>query len=129
MTQESLKSKQWLLVGIITGLGAASSYISTIFVPMPILLAYVVFMAFGPLFCVAIVSFYHYIKTTNDTISLSLGTVLLILAGGINTMMAAMQGAIRMYMNDLPAGSLPPLETNRSSILKSPAKVNLPRRN
>jgi len=102
MNTLSHPQNHWALAGIISGVGAAITYFMAIAGPLPLVGSYVAFMGFGPLLCVAIVSFYYYLKVSNDTITLRLGTVLLVLAGAINTLMAAMQGALRIYMNDLP---------------------------
>lgn len=102
MNSLSLSQQRWTLAGIVGGVGAALTYFLAIAGPLPILASYIAFMAFGPFLCVAIVSFFHYFKVSHDTITLRLGSVLLVLAGAINTLMAALQGALRLYMYDLP---------------------------
>lgn len=103
MSTLATKSKQWLQVGIICGLGATLTYFLSILVPLPGLKpSYLLFMGFGPLFSCAIYSFTQYLRVELDSIPLSLGTLLLVLAGAINTVMAAMQGAVRIYFDGLP---------------------------
>ncbi|MEE8577914.1 MAG: hypothetical protein V3T31_11715 [candidate division Zixibacteria bacterium] len=101
MTRQSVQPRQWALLGIVFSLCTLVTYLLPTQVPLPIHLTYLLFMAFGPFFSAAILSIYHYMKPEGDSPWLTIGTVWLIIGGALNTMMAAMQGALRMYMFDL----------------------------
>jgi hypothetical protein len=93
----------WLAV--ICGLATLASYTIALAVPLPSLRAsYLVFMAFGPLFCVSVFAFRMVIRNERPSIALDVATLLLVIAGAINTLMAAMQGALRISFSDLPHG-------------------------
>jgi len=105
MTIQTLTTRQWMLAGIICGSGAAASYFLSILVPLPGLKpSYLLFMGFGPFFSCAVYAIFKYLRTGRESIPLQLGTLLLVLAGAINTIMAAMQGALRIYFDKLPHG-------------------------
>ena len=101
--QYSDDTRRYMLVAVIAGLATLATYFIAILVPLPSLRAsYVVFMAFGPLFCVTIFALRMFLKEEHPSIALDVGALLMIIAGAINTLMAAMQGALRIYFNDLP---------------------------
>jgi hypothetical protein len=95
--------RQWLLASIISGTAAAVTYLVAILVPLPSTQAsYLIFMLFGPCFSCSMYGLYKYHRVRHETVTLQLGTMLLVLAGAINTIMAAMQGALRIYFANLP---------------------------
>jgi uncharacterized membrane protein len=90
---------------IICGLATLIAYIVALFVPLPSLrMSYLVFMAFGPLFCVSVFALRFLLGQEYPSVALDVATLLLVIAGAINTLMAAMQGSLRIYFNDLPHG-------------------------
>lgn len=99
------ETRNWMRLAVITGLATLGAYFVAILVPLPSLrLSYLAFMIFGPLFCTTIFALRMYLKEDHPTIALDVGAMLLIIAGAINTLMAAMQGALRIYFDDLPHG-------------------------
>ena len=103
MNSQAPTERQWLLTSIISGVGASVTYLVSILVPLPSLQAsYLLFMLFGPCFCCTMCSLYQYHRVRHETVPLQLGIMLLVLAGAINTVMAAMQGALRIYFENLP---------------------------
>jgi len=67
-------------------------------------MSYLVFMAFGPLFCISVFALRMLLRQEFPSVALDVATLLLVIAGAINTLMAAMQGALRIYFNGLPHG-------------------------
>ena len=81
--------RQWLLASIISGAAAAVTYLVSILVPLPSPHAsYLIFMLFGPCFSCSMYGLYKYHRVRHETVTLQLGTMLLVLAGAINTIMA-----------------------------------------
>jgi hypothetical protein len=103
MNSQTPTEKQWLLASIISGSVAAVTYLVSVLVSLPSLQAsYLVFMLFGPCFSCAMYGLYKYHRVSHDSVPLQLGVLMLVLAGAINTIMAAMQGALRIYFENLP---------------------------
>lgn len=107
--QYTADTRRWMRLAVITGLATLGTYFVAILVPLPSLrLSYLVFMAFGPLFCTTIFALRIFLKEEAPSIALDVAALLLIIAGAINTFMAAMQGALRIYFSDLPHGDSVP---------------------
>lgn len=105
MSNQSADARIYVRLFIVCGLATLTSYLVALFVPLPSLrMSYLVFMAFGPLFCVSAFALRMILRQENPSIALEVGTLLLVIAGAINTLMAAMQGALRIYFDDLPHG-------------------------
>lgn len=105
MSQQANETKIYMRLFIICGLATLTSYLVALFVPLPSLrMSYLIFMAFGPLFCVSVFSLRMVLRRESTPVALDVATLLLVIAGAINTLMAAMQGALRIYFNDLPHG-------------------------
>jgi hypothetical protein len=105
MSQQINDLKIYMRLFIICGLSTLIAYLVALFVPLPSLQAsYLVFMAFGPLFCVSVFSLRMIFKQEYPSVAIDVATLLLVIAGAINTLMAAMQGSLRIYFNDLPHG-------------------------
>jgi len=107
--QYTTEGRRWARVAVICGIATLAAYLIAIFVPLPSMRAsYLVFMAFGPLFCVSIFALRMFLKEERASIALDIAALLLVIAGAINCVMAAMQGALRIYFNDLPHGEAVP---------------------
>lgn len=105
MTQQTADSKTYMLLFIICGLSTLIAYLVALLVPLPSLrISYLVFMAFGPLFCVSVFALRNILKQELSSVAIDVATLLLVIAGAINTLMAAMQGSLFIYFNDLPHG-------------------------
>jgi hypothetical protein len=105
MSKQITDTKIYMRLFIICGTATLTSYLVALFVPLPSLrMSYLVFMAFGPLFCVSVFALRMILKQDLPSVALEVGTLLLVIAGAINTLMAAMQGALRIYFDDLPHG-------------------------
>lgn len=98
-------TKGWMLLSIVCGLGAIALY-TAIQLPLdlPLRPIYLAFMAFGPLLCLAILGLDRYLIAEASPVAIHAGALLMIAGGAINTVMAAMQGALRIYMADIPHG-------------------------
>jgi hypothetical protein len=102
-------TRRYMRLAVICGIATLATYLVAILVPLPSLrVSYLLFMAFGPLFCVSIFALRMFLKEDRPSIALDVATLLLVIAGAINTLMAAMQGALRIYFNDLPHGESVP---------------------
>jgi hypothetical protein len=105
MSQPITGLNTYLRLFIICGLSTLMTYVVALFVPLPSLrMSYLVFMAFGPFFCVSVFALRMALKQECRSVTLDVATLLLVIAGAINTLMAAMQGALRIYFQDLPHG-------------------------
>ena len=105
MSQYSTEMKTYMHLVVICGSATLVTYLVALAVPLPSLrMSYLVFMAFGPLFCTTVFALRGLLKQEAPSVALDVATLLLMIAGAINTMMAAMQGALRIYFNELPHG-------------------------
>ena len=105
MSKQTTETKIYMRLFIICGLATLTTYLVALFVPLPSLrMSYLVFMAFGPLFCISVFALRMLLRQEFPSVALDVATLLLVIAGAINTLMAAMQGALRIYFNDLPHG-------------------------
>jgi hypothetical protein len=103
------ETRRYMWLAVICGLATLASYVIALAVPLPSLRAsYLVFMAFGPLFCVSVFALRMFLRQEHPSIALDVAALLLVIAGAINTLMAAMQGALRIYFSDLPHGESVP---------------------
>lgn len=114
METYSPSSRQWILMGIISGLGALITYAISMTISISLHVNYIIFIAFGPCLCIAVLSLYMFLKEHQNSVLLQTGTMLMIIAGGINSVMAAMQGALRIYFDNLPHDSSV-VETTRTA--------------
>ena len=105
MSQYSTEMKTYMHLVVICGSATLVTYLVALAVPLPSLrMSYLVFMAFGPLFCTTVFALRGLLKQEAPSVALDVATLLLMIAGAINTMMAAMQGALRIFFNELPHG-------------------------
>jgi hypothetical protein len=95
------ESKQWALASIIFGVLMLGCFAS-MSIPKPMRVSYVLFMFYGAFFSITIYCVYNVVRVFQDSIFLKLSALTLIIAGVVNTLMASMQGALRIYFNDLP---------------------------
>ncbi len=102
----SAETRRWMLVATVAGLGAGLSYYLPVQLggTLPMRASYLVFFMFGPLFCVAVLALYHFLRVELDSVLLPIGTMLMVAGGAVNTLMGAMQGALRMTFDGLPHG-------------------------
>jgi len=86
-------AKKWVLAGIICGILADLVYGISAGVSIPLRVAYPLFWSFGPLLIVAGIGLYHFLKQERQSFPLQLGTLFLIIAGALVTLMGTMQGS------------------------------------
>ncbi len=93
--------KRWVKFGFICGILAGLVYGISIAVPLPVKTAYFLFWSFGPLLCASAGGFYHFIKYHQNSISLQVGTLFLIISGALVTIMGTMQGTLRVMFQNI----------------------------
>jgi hypothetical protein len=94
-------TKKWVLAGIVCGILADIVYPVSIFVSLPLRVAYPVFWSFGPLLVVAAIGLYYFLREYRQTVSLQLGVLFMIIAGATVTLMGTMQGALRIVYQEI----------------------------
>lgn len=104
MTSYHAETRRWMWVAIVCGLATVTSYVVATQIPVGLSLrsSYLIFICFGPLFCTAILAFHMFLRVERSSVALHIGTLLLLIGGAINTVMAAMQGSLRLYFDKLP---------------------------
>lgn len=90
--------RQWVRVGIGSGVLACVVYPLLVFIPMPRHLTVVLAAAFGPALAVASMGLYQFVKFHKDSVSAQIAVVSNILAGALVTAMLIVQLALRMGM-------------------------------
>jgi len=86
-------TKKWVLAGIVCGILADIVYGVSAGVSLPLRVAYPLFWSFGPLLIVAGIGLYYFLKQEGKTLTLQLGTLFMIIAGSLVTLMGTMQGS------------------------------------
>ena len=104
-SQEEI-TRRWLLIAIVCGLGCGLSYGLAMFAPFPLETSYMIMMTFGPLLCASSLATYQFLRVHGDSAKLQIGTLLVIVAGGINTLMIAMQASLNLHFSNLPQGEV-----------------------
>ncbi|MBI3587493.1 MAG: hypothetical protein HY088_10220 [Ignavibacteriales bacterium] len=98
MSNESATIREWIKVGVITGLAASIIYPVMIFVPLPKAVAVVLLCSFGPLLSIACVGLYHLLKIHRAGIKAQIAVVSNIIAGTLVTIMFIVQTAVNFSM-------------------------------
>ena len=92
--------KNWITMGVVSGLLVSILYPALIFVPMPAVLQVVLIMAFGPLLGLSSVGLLHFISLYKKTIAPLVAVISNIIAGVLITSMLLIQSAIRSSKPD-----------------------------
>jgi hypothetical protein len=94
MSEEKQLIIRWVKFGVMSGITADLCYGLAVGVPMPRMLANIVFWSFGPLLIAGTPGTFYFIKQHRNTISLQVGCLFLMLAGLTVTMMAVVQRSV-----------------------------------
>jgi len=87
-------SASWAKVAVLSGIGAAFCYFSSVVTSVfPLALSRVLFFAIGPLSVVSALGVYHAIRSYRDSIALQVGILLLVIAGVLVNVMAVVQAS------------------------------------
>jgi len=93
--------KNWIKLGIISGLLVSVIYPLLIFVPMPMIFQVILIMAWGPLLGLSAVGGYYFLALHKRTISLQIAVISQIIAGALVTTMLLIQYAIKLSKPEL----------------------------
>jgi len=96
MNLETENIKNWIKLGIISGLIASFLYPALIFVPMPKIFQLILMMAWGPLLGISAVGGYYFLAIHKKTVSLQIAVISQIIAGVLVTTMLLVQSAIEL---------------------------------
>jgi hypothetical protein len=88
-------TKQWIIIGIVSGLLVSIVYPSLMFIPFPQVFQTLLIMIFGPLLALSSAGLYFFISLHKKSISASAALVSNIIAGVLITTMLLVQVAIR----------------------------------
>lgn len=94
-------AKKWVKAGFVCGILAGTAYGISIGISLPTHFAHLIFWSFGPLLSASAGGLYHFIKHYQKTIALQVGTLFLIIAGVLVTLMATMQCAVRVVFRSI----------------------------
>jgi hypothetical protein len=106
MSNETDFVKRWIRFGIICGILAGTIYGLSVSGLIPDAYAYLLFLFFGPLLCASSGGLYYFIKHHQNSIPLQVGTLFLIISGALVTLMASMQGALKVVFQNIPLDSI-----------------------
>lgn len=98
------ETRQWALASIVFGVLMLCCFASMM-IPISMRVNYVLFMFYGALFSITSFCIYNFVKTFHDSMLLKISALSLIIAGVVNTLMASMQGALRIIFRDIPHDS------------------------
>lgn len=93
--------KNWIKLGIISGLLVSVIYPSLILVPMPMIIQVILMMAWGPLLGLSAVGSYYFLALHKRTISLQIAVISQIIAGVLVTTMLLVQYALNLSKPEL----------------------------
>jgi len=99
MVRSSNATRQWIMVSIISGLAAIITYLLAVpFNPgIPVLASYLIFMFFGPLYCIASLALFKYLRENDNTPLVQIGLLFNLIAGPILTLMILMRAALQYH--------------------------------
>jgi len=106
MNEEKRLIRRWVRIGLICGITADILYGLAIGAPLPTHLSFTLFFFFGPLLCVSAGGTYHFLKQHKNGIALQIGTLFVIIAGALATLMATMQYAVKVFYLANRAGGM-----------------------
>ena len=104
MNEADIKTRHWLRVAILAGVGCGLSFGLAMGAPFALETRFMIMMTFGPFLCASALATYRFLKVHEDSVRLQIGTLLVIIGGSINTLMIAMQGSLRFHFAELPKG-------------------------
>jgi len=96
MNTDTVNIRNWIKLGIISGLSASVIYPLLIFVPMPMIFQVILIMAWGPFLGLSAAGSYYFLALHKKTISLKIAVVSQIIAGVLVTTMLLIQYALRI---------------------------------
>lgn len=101
MNVQNNLARRFVLAGIICGILADIVYFVSATIGLPLRIAFPVFWSFGPLLIVAAVGIYYFLSLKGKSAALVLGTLFMIIAGALVTLMGTMQGSYRLAMQEI----------------------------
>jgi len=93
--------KNWIKLGIVSGLLVSVIYPSLIFIPMPKLFQVILIMAWGPLMGISAVGGYYFLGLHKRTVTLQIAVISQVIAGALVTMMLLIQSALNLFRPEL----------------------------
>jgi len=96
MSSDTSLIRNWIKVGIISGLLVSVVYPSLIFIPMPQFLQVILIMAWGPFLGLAAVGLYYFLQLHHKTVSLQIAVISQIIAGVLVTTMLLVQVSLNL---------------------------------
>ena len=88
-------AKQWIIIGIVSGLLVSFIYPALMFIPFPGIVQTFLIMVFGPLLALSSAGLYYFITLHKKTLTVTAAMVSNIIAGMLITTMFLVQVAIR----------------------------------
>lgn len=93
--------KNWIKLGIVSGLLVSVIYPSLIFIPMPKLFQVILIMAWGPLLGLSAVGGYYFLALHKRTVTLQIAVISQVIAGALVTTMLLIQYALNLSRPEL----------------------------
>ncbi len=106
MNVQNSLARRFVLAGIVCGILADIVYFISATVSLPLRIAFPVFWSFGPLLIFAAVGIYYFISHRRKSVALQIGTIFMIIAGALVTLMGTMQGSYRLAMQEIKPDSV-----------------------
>lgn len=101
MNESKIIIKNWIKLGIVSGLLASVIYPALIFIPMPKLFQVILIMAWGPLLGLSAVGGYYFLSLHKRTVTLQIAAISQIIAGVLVTTMLLVQVSLKISEPEL----------------------------